>query len=80
MSENKEFKVWHKTMKCICGQELSLDILGKNFEKHIKTDPIHLKYIHKLWKIKQKQLKKKQKSEKVCSAIPVECVKQNNNS
>ena len=80
MSENKEFKVWHKTMKCICGQELSLDILGKNFEKHIKTDPTHLKYIHKLWKIKQKQLKKKQKSEKVSSVTPVECVKQNNNS
>lgn len=76
----------YKTLDCICGKLITLDIMGKNFEKHIKTDPTHLKYIHKLWKIKQKQLKKKQKSnpttqsKKVCSAIPVECVKQNNNS
>ena len=42
-------------MTCVCGEELSLDILGKNFKKHITEDPIHLKYLRKLWRIKQRQ-------------------------
>jgi hypothetical protein len=67
----------YKTLDCICGKLITLDFMGKNFEKHIKTDPQHLKYIYKLWKIKQKQ--KKKQEEKTCSVIPVECVKQNNN-
>ena len=57
MSENKkDFKIWTKSMTCICGEELHLDILGKNFKKHITEHPRHLKHLRKLNRIKQKQL------------------------
>ena len=50
-----KFTIWKKTMTCICGEKLSLDILGKNFKEHITTNPRHLKLLRKLWKIKNRQ-------------------------
>ena len=47
--------MWRKSMTWICGEELSLDILGKNFKKHITEHPRHLKYLRKLWKKKERQ-------------------------
>ena len=72
---NKTFKIWKRTMTCICGQELSLDILGKNFKKHITEDPVHLKYLRKLWKKKQKQGKPP-----LFFPTPVESAEPDNNS
>ena len=46
---------WKRSMTCICGQEIKLDFLGKNFKKHITENEVHLKYLRKLWKKKQKQ-------------------------
>lgn len=46
---------WQKTLTCICGKEIKLDFLGKNFKNHISTDPTHLKLLKKQQKIKAKQ-------------------------
>tara|TARA_R100001509_G_C4807307_1_gene195213 strand:+ start:300 stop:530 length:231 start_codon:yes stop_codon:yes gene_type:complete len=76
MSEkNQDFKIWKRTMTCICGAELSLDILGKNFKQHITEDPRHLKYLRKLWRKKQKQGKPP-----LFFNTPVESVEQNKSS
>ena len=76
MSEiNRDFKIWKRSMTCICGAELSLDILGKNFKRHITEDPTHLKYLRKLWRKKQKQGKPP-----TFFGIRAESVEQDNNS
>tara|TARA_R100000084_G_C4583014_1_gene114707 strand:- start:483 stop:713 length:231 start_codon:yes stop_codon:yes gene_type:complete len=76
MSEkNQDFKIWKRSMTCICGAELSLDILGKNFKQHITEDARHLKYLRKLWRKKQKQGKPP-----LFFNTPVEYVEQNKNT
>jgi hypothetical protein len=64
-----------ETMTCICGEELSLDVMGKNFKKHITENQIHLKYLRKLWRIKQKQKSQPSRwGEKSGEVTTVECV------
>ena len=50
---------WNQELKCICGDIIKLDALGRNFEKHIKTNERHLAHLKKMWKIKLKMDKKK---------------------
>jgi len=50
---------WNQELECICGDIIKLDALGRNFEKHIKTNERHLAHLKKMWKIKKKMDKKK---------------------
>jgi len=50
---------WNQQLECICGDIIKLDALGRNFEKHIKTNERHLAHLKKMWKIKKRMDKKK---------------------
>ena len=50
---------WNQELECICGDIIKLDALGRNFEKHIKTNERHLAHLKKMWKIKKRMDRKK---------------------
>ena len=70
---------WNQELECICGQIIKLDALGRNFEKHIKTNEIHLAHLKKLCKIKKRMDKKKMLSNNKHALSSSKATKQTSN-